>query len=99
MCNIHLTDIRWPLKIEGRTVRVPRGLRALPDPGRPLVIHYQVGLDCYCVMVFTGSDYEWLDGDDSIWFSDLAAAENARDRHFKFRPPRKRYPDFIVEAM
>jgi hypothetical protein len=62
-------------------------------------IHYQVGTDRYCVMIFTGSDFEWLDGDDYIWFSDLAAAENARDRHFKFRPYRTRYPDFIVEAI
>ena len=50
-------------------------------------------------MIFTGSDYEWLDGDNSIWFSDLAAAENARDRHFKFRPHRVRYSDYVVEAV
>jgi hypothetical protein len=62
-------------------------------------IHYQVSMDRYCVMIFTGSNFEWLDGDEYIWFSDLAAAENARDRHFKFRPHRTRLPDFIVEAI
>jgi hypothetical protein len=62
-------------------------------------IHDRIGMDRYCVMVFTGSDYEWLEGDESIWFSDLAAAEKARDRRFRFRPYRKRYPDFMVEAM
>lgn len=62
-------------------------------------IHYQVSMDRYCVMIFTGSNFEWLDGDEYIWFSDLARAEEARDRHFKFRPDRTRYPDFIVEAL
>jgi hypothetical protein len=62
-------------------------------------IHYQVGSDRYCVMIFTGSDYEWLAGDDSIWFSDLAAAENARDWHFKFRRHPRRYPDHVIEAI
>ncbi|MCP3402725.1 MULTISPECIES: hypothetical protein [unclassified Bradyrhizobium] len=63
-------------------------------------IRYQVGSDRYCVMIFTGSNYEWLEGnDETVWFSDLAAAENARDRHFRFRPYLRRYPDFVVEAI
>lgn len=62
-------------------------------------IHYEIGLDRYCVMIFTGSNFEWLDGDDYIWFSDLAAAENARERHFKFRPHRPRLSDYVVEAV
>jgi hypothetical protein len=62
-------------------------------------IHYQVGTDRYCVMIFTGNDVEWLQYDDSIWFPDLAAAENARDRHYKFRPYRQRLPDYIVDAI
>jgi hypothetical protein len=62
-------------------------------------IHYEIGPDRYCVMIFTGNDFEWLQYDDSIWFPDLAVAENARDRHFKFRPHRQRLPDYIVEAI
>lgn len=62
-------------------------------------IHYEIGADRYCVMIFTGSDFDWLDSDGSIWFSDLAAAENARDRHFQFRPHLRRYPDFLTEAL
>jgi hypothetical protein len=61
-------------------------------------IHYQISMDRYCVMIFTGSNFEWLDGDEYIWFSDLARAEEARERHFKFRPNRVRYPDYVVDA-
>jgi hypothetical protein len=25
-------------------------------------IHYQIGTDRYCVMIFTSSDFKWLDG-------------------------------------
>jgi hypothetical protein len=78
-------------------VKYMRGHRFNVDGRRG--IHYQVGTDRYCVMIFTGSDFEWLDGDASIWFSDLAAAENARERHFRFRPHRRRYPDYLVEAI
>jgi hypothetical protein len=62
-------------------------------------------MDRYFVLIYTGSDFEWLEGDEAvggggnIWFSDLAAAENARDRHFKFRPHLPRLPDFKVEAI
>lgn len=89
----------------------PRGARPprVPEIGRYMReyafnvdgrrgIHYQIGRDRYCVLIFTGSNFEWLDGDDYIWFEDLARAEDARDRHFKYRPHRIRYPDYIVEA-
>ena len=56
-------------------------------------------MDRYGVMIFTGNDFERLDGDDSIWFPDLASAENARGRHFKFRPYRQRLPDYTGEAI
>jgi hypothetical protein len=62
-------------------------------------IHYEIGMDRYGVMIFTGNDFERLDGDDSIWFPDLASAENARGRHFKFRPYRQRLPDYTGEAI
>jgi hypothetical protein len=68
-------------------------------------IHYQISMDRYFVLIYTGSDFEWLEGDEpvggggNIWFSDLAAAENARDRHYKFRPHLRRLPDFRVEAI
>ncbi len=68
-------------------------------------IHYQISMDRYFVLIYTGSDFEWLEGDEAvggggnIWFSDLAAAENARDRHYKFRPHLQRLPDFKVEAI
>jgi hypothetical protein len=68
-------------------------------------IHYQISMDRYFVMVCTGSNFEWLLGDEAvggggnIWFSDLAAAEDARDRHYKFRPHLVRLPDFKVEAV
>jgi hypothetical protein len=63
-------------------------------------IHYQVSMDRFFVLIFTGSGLELLGGDEevgggnAIWFSDLAAAENARDRYYTYKPHLPRLPDF-----
>lgn len=62
-------------------------------------IHYQISMDRYFVLICTGSNFEWVIGDESpstrgnIWFSDLASAENARDRHRRYRPHLTWFPD------
>jgi len=54
-------------------------------------VHRSIHSDRFFVLVYTGSGIEWLEGDQepgqtakeggNIWFSDLARALNARDKH------------------
>jgi hypothetical protein len=55
-------------------------------------IHYDHQLDLYFVLMYTGRGPEWLLGDETpgwggnIWFSDLKAAVDARDRRRQQQP-------------
>jgi hypothetical protein len=66
-------------------------------------IHYRRSIDMFYVLVPDRRDgFTYLEGDElpggsgAIWFSDLARAENARDRHRSFYRDRVWVPDLAA---
>lgn len=65
-------------------------------------IHYRRSIDMFFVLVPTSEGFRYLQGDElpggsgAIWFSDLARAEDARDRHRSFYRDRWWTPDLAA---